>query len=109
VRAFENDVLTLAFPSENDVNQFKQQQAPGQGVSEILRQAILDVLGTRVKFLARVDAPDAPSIPAAAGGTGGTRPPAAPPEPQRYGEAVVRELLGASFIEETPLPPRTRE
>jgi DNA polymerase-3 subunit gamma/tau len=59
VRAFENDVLTLAFPSENDVNQFKQQQAPGQGVSEILRQAILDLLGVRVKYIARVEQPGA--------------------------------------------------
>lgn len=107
--SLREDILMLGFVSENDVASFRQQQTTGQGVSEILRQAILDVLGTRVKFLARVDAPDAPSIPAAAGGRGGTRPPAAQPEPQRYGEAVVRELLGASFIEETPLPPRTRE
>ena len=32
------------------------------------------------------------------------------PEPEktdaRYGESVVRELLGASFIEEEPLKPR---
>ncbi|ERK73402.1 hypothetical protein N136_00238, partial [Leifsonia aquatica ATCC 14665] len=26
-------------------------------------------------------------------------------EPQRYGEAVVRELLGATFIEEIDAPP----
>jgi DNA polymerase-3 subunit gamma/tau len=63
VRAFENDVLTLAFPSENDVNQFKQQQAPGQGVSEILRQAILDLLGVRVKYIARVEQPGAAAEP----------------------------------------------
>ncbi|KQR24177.1 DNA polymerase III subunit gamma/tau [Agreia sp. Leaf335] len=63
VRAFENDVLTLAFPSENDVNQFKQQQAPGQGVSEILRQAILDLLGVRVKYIARVEHPGAAAAP----------------------------------------------
>ncbi|MDN4639168.1 DNA polymerase III subunit gamma and tau [Agreia sp. PsM10] len=65
VRAFENDVLTLAFPSENDVAQFKQQQAPGQGVSEILRQAILDLLGVRVKYIARVEHPGASAAPAA--------------------------------------------
>ncbi|MCU1481361.1 MAG: polymerase subunit gamma/tau [Subtercola sp.] len=56
VRALEGDVLTLSFPSENDVASFKQQQAPGQGVSEYLRQAIVDVIGLRVKFIARVDA-----------------------------------------------------
>jgi len=66
VRAFENDVLTLAFPSENDVAQFKQQQAPGQGVSEILRQAILDLLGVRVKYIARVEHPGAAATPSAA-------------------------------------------
>jgi DNA polymerase-3 subunit gamma/tau len=26
-------------------------------------------------------------------------------QPQRYGEAVVREILGATFIEEQPAPP----
>jgi len=26
-------------------------------------------------------------------------------EPQRYGESVVREILGASFIEEQPVQP----
>ncbi|WP_291045147.1 DNA polymerase III subunit gamma and tau, partial [Herbiconiux sp.] len=37
VRALEGDVLTLAFPSENDVASFKERSAPGQGVSEYLR------------------------------------------------------------------------
>ncbi|PPF82246.1 DNA polymerase III subunit gamma and tau [Subtercola sp. Z020] len=56
VRALDGDVLTLTFPSQNDVDNFRQQQVPGQGVSEHLRQAIVDVLGLRVKFIARVDA-----------------------------------------------------
>ncbi|WP_210480351.1 DNA polymerase III subunit gamma and tau [Naasia sp. SYSU D00948] len=108
--ALREDILTLGFVSENDVAGFRQQQAAGQGVSEILRQAILDVLGTRVKFLARVDAPDLPAAPARATAPATTsRPSPARNEPQRYGEAVVREILGASFIEETSLPPRTRE
>ena len=55
VRALDGDVLTLAFPSENDVASFKERSAPGEGVSEYLRQAILDVLGLRVKYIARVD------------------------------------------------------
>ncbi|TAJ50283.1 MAG: DNA polymerase III subunit gamma and tau [Herbiconiux sp.] len=55
VRALDGDVLTLAFPSENDVASFKERSAPGEGVSEYLRQAILDVLGIRVKYIARVD------------------------------------------------------
>jgi DNA polymerase-3 subunit gamma/tau len=104
--ALRQDILTLGFVSENDVAGFRQQQTTGQGVSEILRQAILDVLGTRVKFLARVDVPDAPAAP---GGDAGNAPSPAFSEPQRYGESVVREILGASFLEETPLPPRNRE
>ncbi len=55
LRALDGDVLTLAFPSENDVASFKERSAPGEGVSEYLRQAILDVLGLRVKYIARVD------------------------------------------------------
>jgi DNA polymerase-3 subunit gamma/tau len=107
--ALREDILTLGFVSENDVAGFRQQQTTGEGVSEILRQAIIDVLGTRVKFLARIDAPE-PGAPAVATASRGAAPsPAARNEPQRYGEAVVREILGASFIEETPMPPRNRE
>lgn len=130
-RALVGDVLTLSFVSENDVAAFKQ-QTPGQGVSEQLRQAILAVLGVRVKFLARVDtAPategQARTAEATASGSGWAAEPAAgsaagdpphseepssasdeppPYESARYGESVVREILGASFLEETPLPPR---
>jgi DNA polymerase III subunit gamma/tau len=34
------------------------------------------------------------------------RPENVPPARQRYGESVVREILGASFIEEQPYEPR---
>ncbi len=168
-RALEGDVLTLSFVSQNDVDNFKKPQGAGEGVSEYLRTAILQVLGLRVKFIARADAPDPAPIPdsaapeptepavepavdaagwavatipqsapddepAAAPAGRGTpagrvapearieasppearaEPPvakAAPPEQQkpadkRYGESVVRELLGASFIEEQPVAPR---
>ncbi|MCY7325583.1 MAG: DNA polymerase III subunit gamma and tau [Microbacteriaceae bacterium] len=61
-----DDVLVLSFLSENDVASFKQQQGVGQGVSEFLRRAIVEVLGIRVKFVARVDAAaHAKSAPAA--------------------------------------------
>ena len=50
----KGDVLYLTFVSENDVASFKQ-QGVGDGVSEYLRRAIVDVLGIRVKFIARVD------------------------------------------------------
>ncbi|RIJ45715.1 DNA polymerase III subunit gamma and tau, partial [Clavibacter phaseoli] len=40
-RALADDVLTLAFVSANDAEKFKERGAPGQGVSDILRTAIL--------------------------------------------------------------------
>ncbi|MBC7517826.1 MAG: DNA polymerase III subunit gamma and tau [Microbacteriaceae bacterium] len=49
------DVLYLSFISENDVASFREQGA-GDGVSEHLRRAIVEILGIRVKFLPRVDA-----------------------------------------------------
>jgi len=56
VRSLNGDVLTLSFPSENDVQSFRQPEAGGApGVSEYLRQGIVDVLGIRVKFIARAD------------------------------------------------------
>jgi DNA polymerase-3 subunit gamma/tau len=176
--ALQEDVLTLAFVSRSDVEGFKRPVQTGGGVSEVLRSAILDVLGVRVKFLPRVDGgaarseptpaaapvaevpPDDPddvppppdpaervvapvvvvptpaaSVAAAVAeplpptGWGAVAPAPAPePEPaperepvvpvatapvppirpdeaQRYGESVVRELLGASFLEETVIVP----
>ncbi|QHC73081.1 DNA polymerase III subunit gamma and tau [Rathayibacter sp. VKM Ac-2805] len=56
VRALKDDVLTLSFPSQNDVESFKMPGTAGQpGVSEYLRQAIQQVLGLRVKYIARVE------------------------------------------------------
>jgi DNA polymerase-3 subunit gamma/tau len=162
-RAYTGDVLTVAFATEADVASFKQPQGPGESVSEHLRGAIHEVLGVRVKFLARHEAaaetrptaappadpspvdenplPPAPewnvvSIPSSEPAPSkqttpaAETPPAAPPEPSaaaspasapaaekrapqhhtadgkaRYGEAVVREILGASFIEEQALHP----
>jgi DNA polymerase-3 subunit gamma/tau len=178
-RAFEGDVLTLTFASDNDVQSFRQ-QAAGESVSEHLRQAILQVLGVRVKFIARVDGAAATATaPAKATPTSSSEPGAAPasapaatgwnvtpianapaasddvpppddadappaddeaPEPDEapapssnrgrmtappaserpakakpagrpgaYGEAVVREVLKASFIEEVSLAPTDRQ
>ncbi|MEF3403577.1 DNA polymerase III subunit gamma and tau [Agromyces sp. CCNWLW203] len=77
VRDFrDGDVLVLAFPSEHDVAGFRG-GAPGQSVSELLRGAIVDVLGVRVKFVARVDGPGG----SPAGGSPVTAPPA-PVTPQ---------------------------
>ncbi|MEN2739522.1 DNA polymerase III subunit gamma and tau [Microbacterium sp. X-17] len=65
VRSLNDDVLTLSFPSDNDVQSFRQPQSQGgQGVSEYLRQAIIDVLGIRVKFIARADGAPSGGAPA---------------------------------------------
>lgn len=180
-RAFEGDVLTVAFATEADVQSFKAPQAPGESVSEQLRAAIHAVLGVRVKFLTRHESAPAERAPApprsaerpAAGDRAAETPPGPPaeenplppapewnvvaipsgadaepppiddpeppqpdePEPtpagesaptpaprvqaaprpapqattadgkQRYGEAVVREILGANFIGEQSLRP----
>jgi DNA polymerase-3 subunit gamma/tau len=177
-RALDGDILTVTFPNETDVASFKLPQGAGEGVSEYLRKAILEVLGLRVKFIAKVeptlaaladdDVPEptepdtepavdaagwavaeipgaadersaavasshagaakgsaaegtssatarsAPSRPSLAQSAPARTPPAAAKdasnpsasEPQRYGESVVREMLGASFIEEQTVAPR---
>lgn len=149
-RNLVDDVLTVTFVSENDVANFKQPHPSGDSVSEYLRKAIVEVLGLRVKFIAKVEArpepapaeptpeaepaaiPDAEPVstestePSGSTSESGwavaaipesepTTPaprkraePAAKAEPtdKRYGESVVREMLGASFIEEQPLSPR---
>ncbi|KQZ83156.1 DNA polymerase III subunit gamma/tau [Microbacterium sp. Root166] len=81
VAGLDGDVLTLAFSSQADVAKFKQ-RAAGGGPSEDLRQAILAVLGFRVKYLAKHEggpadrpaapppAPAAPSTPPIAGSSG---------------------------------------
>ncbi|MBW9111520.1 DNA polymerase III subunit gamma and tau, partial [Microbacterium ureisolvens] len=66
--ALDGDVLTLAFSSQTDVAKFKH-LAAGKGPSEDLRQAIVAVLGIRVKYIARHEP---------AGGSAGAGGPAAP-------------------------------
>ena len=129
-RNLVDDVLTVTFPSENDVASFKQPNPSGDSVSEYLRGAILTVLGFRVKFIARVEqsaaaveAPPEPtepeiepggwavaaipeSEPAVQPRVSRAPEPKAAPTNQRYGESVVREVLNATFIEEQPLKPR---
>ena len=150
-RNLVDDVLTVTFVSENDVANFKQPHPSGDSVSEYLRKAIVEVLGLRVKFIAKVEARPEPEQPvvetiervepvetpeAEPVSTGSTNEatettesgwavtaipdsepapaprkraePAAKTEPtdKRYGESVVREMLGASFLEEQPLSPR---
>ena len=75
VTALREDVLTLTFPSQQDVASFKEMSDPSNSVSELLRAAIVDVLGLRVKFVAR-----------GPGGPGQQRP-AQPPQPSAPGVA----------------------
>jgi DNA polymerase-3 subunit gamma/tau len=104
VRSLKDDVLTLSFPSDNDVQSFRQPQtAGGQSVSEYLRQAIIDILGIRVKFIARADGPPAggtpsrpsagaPSAPEASswpGAGGDASAPAAPARPSAMPSAAA--------------------
>lgn len=77
VAGLDDDVLTLSFASQADVAKFKQ-RAAGGGPSEDLRQAILAVLGIRVKYLAKHDGPAAPPAPPAAP----AEPPASPASPR---------------------------
>ncbi|KTR83915.1 DNA polymerase III subunit gamma/tau, partial [Microbacterium testaceum] len=74
VAAFDDDVLTLLFRTAGDLTSFKTRTAEG-GPSEDLRQAILAVLGVRVKYLARLDG-DGPGGPGPSVPAGG---PSAPP------------------------------
>jgi DNA polymerase-3 subunit gamma/tau len=165
VRGLDGDILRLAFTNQTDYATFRELTPAGEGVSSILRSAIIDVLGMRVKFIATVAPTVAPAVGPPTGTPAATRPaPAAPviaaapvdeeaPDPiepdvepggwavavippsapteeevnaaraaarkpavkvepaptahnSRYGESVVREILGASFIEEQPIAPR---
>ncbi|MFB7892408.1 DNA polymerase III subunit gamma and tau [Microbacterium sp. NPDC056044] len=83
--ALDDDVLTLAFASQSDVAKFKQ-LAAGKGPSEDLRQAILAVLGIRVKYIARHD-PAGGGGAGGAGGPGGSAP-AGPPRDAPRQESV---------------------
>jgi DNA polymerase-3 subunit gamma/tau len=49
---FADEVLTLKFLSQNDLDAFKN----ASGASDILRKAIFDVLGVQVKFKAQIEA-----------------------------------------------------
>ena len=58
--ALDDDVLTIAFPTEADATAFKQRTAPADSVSEHVRAAIQSIVGARVKFRVRVEStPDA--------------------------------------------------
>ena len=135
---FADEILTLKFLSQNDLDAFKN----ASGASDILRKAIFDVLGVQVKFKAQIDAtpPTPPVTPTAAPAAAPKTAPIAvvhtespydyEPEPEyeepavqveppkaaasaaepektrngmvdesaRYGESLLREMLGAEPI-----------
>lgn len=81
VADFSGDVLTLTFANASDVATFKQLRA-GAGPSEDLRTAIKQVLGIRVKYLAKHVAPPDSSGPSGDGPRGGSGPSAPAPSPR---------------------------
>jgi DNA polymerase-3 subunit gamma/tau len=96
VTALREDVLTLTFPSQQDVASFKEMSDPSNSVSELLRQAIVDVLGLRVKFVAR-----------GPGGPGQQRPaqpqqPTAPPRDQAPQQPAAPQRPAAPVQAPTP-------
>lgn len=113
VRSLNGDVLSLSFPSDNDVQSFRQPDAAGApGVSEYLRQAIVDVLGIRVKFIAKADsAPGSGGSPRPSGGA-----PAAPAAETWPGAEPAAASTAAPAGRPAPTPasvptaaPETRE
>ena len=108
---YEDEVLTLLFQSKKDVEAFKE----STGSSEVLRQVINEVLGVKVKYRAKVaDAPAPPpavkSIPKNEDDFSAedeedeeevvTPIPTTTDTPERAGEFVLREVLGAKPIAE---------
>jgi DNA polymerase-3 subunit gamma/tau len=112
---FKDEVLTLLFQSQNDVDAFKS----SQGAAEVLRQVIREQLGVVVKYRAKVA--EAPVRPATKNAVEPTAPEeftteeeleaqdtpveviqASEPEAEQAGEFVLREVLGAKPIKGEP-------
>ena len=126
---FTGDVLTLKFLSQKDLDSFKN----SDGASEVLRGAIMDVLGVQVKFKAQIDAkaeevaPPAASPAKSPAAAKVETTPIAVVEPEveevaepaaeaateqksrnsgmadesaRYGESLLREMLGAEPMQD---------
>jgi DNA polymerase-3 subunit gamma/tau len=118
VMALDGDVLTLRFASNYDLESFKNEA----GAPDVLRKAIENELGIVVKFKPFMD-PNT-SAPAPAAAPAAEKPVAAPapvvavePEPEaepevpvsrntavdedaRYGESLLREILGAEPLDD---------
>lgn len=118
---FTADVLSLKFLSQKDLDSFKNTD----GASEVLRGAIMDVLGVQVKFKAQIDA-KAEVVAAPKTTAPQTTAPQTTPiavvkeepvvedvaadvksrnsgmadESARYGESLLREMLGAEPMQD---------
>ena len=112
---FKDEVLTLLFQSQNDVDAFKS----SQGASEVLRQVIREQLGVVVKYRAKVaEAPVKPETKNTVEPTASEEftteeeieaqdapvevIQASEPEAEQAGEFVLREVLGAKPIKGEP-------
>ena len=106
---YQDEVLTLLFQSQKDVEVFKS----SQGAAEVLRQVIFEQFGVKVKYKAKVA--DAPSVAPVAPVIEPTPPeefvseeeledateaiPVAPVQAEeKAGEFMLREVLGAEPI-----------
>ena len=118
VMAIEGDVLTLRFASNYDLESFKNEA----GAPDVLRKAIENELGILVKFKPFMDPNASAPVPAAAAAPATEKPvvtvaeelaPEAEPEPEapvsrnasvdedaRYGESLLREILGAEPLDD---------
>lgn len=109
---YQDEVLTLLFQSQKDVDAFKN----SQGASEVLRQVILETYGVRVKYKAKVA--DAPSVAPKAPVIEPSEPDEfvseeereeevteviqtlPPVETEKSGEFMLREMLGAQPLKD---------
>jgi DNA polymerase III subunit gamma/tau len=117
---YSDDVLTLKFLSQKDLDSFKN----SGDASEVLRSAIMEVFGVQVKFKAHIESKAEEAAPekvepknAAPAKAEPAAPVASPPttpiavveetksrnssmidEEARYGESLLREVLGAEPI-----------
>ncbi|AYG04151.1 DNA polymerase III subunit gamma and tau [Gryllotalpicola protaetiae] len=102
VRKFENDVLTLTFPSENDIASFRPQAGQTQNVSDVLRESIQKILGVRVKFVAKTATDFAQSLKAE--GFGVT--PSAAPAPSAPAPAPAATSMAPTAPRQSEAPRR---
>lgn len=102
----DDKILVLSFPSQRDVDALKQRSAPGEGVGDYLKKAVVHVLGFEPAFIAKVEgAPSAPPAgrPAAAAPQQESRMPAPEmsPEPTAQPRSPQRS---APAVDEGPEP-----